>query len=134
MQQVQNEFLGWYEVALKYLTSRFDFSDKNILFKISVMSLRKEIDFNIILKVVHDLKLEMKLDVDELYSEFSMLKESINIAATNKCVENSCLKRWMVILNLLPEEKQINGNFSKLVQFLCSIPPSNDFAERTFSH
>lgn len=133
MQRTQKEFIKWYETALNYLTSRFDFSKNNILSKISVMSLKKDIDFKVVLELVHDLKLETVIDVDELYEEFVLLKEPINIAARNN--SNSCLGKWMVIMNSLPMEKKTDGtgSFGKLMNFLFSISPSNAFAERTFS-
>lgn len=126
--------LTWYKNALIYLEEHFDFSENNHLALTRIFSLQKSFTYHEISTCCEKLALTSRLDMDELYNEFCVVKNAINKMIEERAKLNSDKKTS--VYEMWHKLFLANGdlhNLLKIYQFVASIPSSNSAAERVFS-
>jgi len=68
----------WYENVSKYIKEHFDFSENKHLSIASIFSLEKSFSFGEVTDFCRKMKLTDRLDMDKLYDDYYILKDSIN--------------------------------------------------------
>lgn len=128
------DFKASYDTALKCLESHFDFSQTNPFRKLSKLCLKVSCpDFNSFVEVVEHFKLvgKLKLNMNDLFDEVSMLKENYALLSTSDKFQNcSCTsEKWYLLLKSV-DFKFVNS--FKVISYVLSMPGSSAFSEKVF--
>lgn len=125
---IKNQLNLFLQTAANYCRKWFDFSDKNPLYIIKPINLDKELCFQDLTTIVEELNID-GVNEDNLYEEFSIVKDIIKPLSEDK--EMDVGSKWQMIFRM---SKVDLDNLFKIAAFCLSIPPSNAFVERVFSH
>lgn len=124
-----NDLNAFLETAINYCKKWFDFSEENPFYYLRAISLNQEVSFESLTRLVDLLHLEEYIDVDNMYEEFTIVRNSLKVLTENK--EMDVGSKWHM---LFTKNMTDLPNIFKLVSFCLCIPPSNAFVERVFSH
>jgi hypothetical protein len=132
--ELEADFCGFYEYAIKYLNKWFDFGQNSKLAKLSKLCLNETFpDFNDFVEVLNALNLQAKLEInmDKLFEEHCSFEEIFNkIAESKKYKEcKSAAAKWYQIFN----SNQGMENIYKIISFVLSLPATSCYTERVFS-
>ena len=113
------------EKAVQYLEDKFDFNDQ-ILAHIACLSLNEgqSLQWSELDVLVE--KLALDVDEDKLYSDVVILNEVLDTIPKDLTPD----RKWAYFFSKATESTEL----LKVVAFVFSIPVSNAYAERVFSH
>ncbi|KAK6195887.1 hypothetical protein SNE40_001222 [Patella caerulea] len=128
---VITDFLLFYSNAIKYLEKWFQFSDKNLFKKIECLSLTDpNLSYSNLKGIVTSLSLKTDINLDDLYEEFSSIKQVLSVIASDP---SNVGEKWMKVINSSNVSSNTPANLIKLVSFVLSMPVCNAYVERIFS-
>lgn len=114
---------SFFEKAVLYLEANFDFDDP-VLSQTSCLGLSGPIKWDAIEGLVN--KLALDIDEDKLYQDYTILNSVFEFIREDLAPD----KKWAFFF----KKENTATELLKVVSFIFSVPVSNVYAERVFSH
>ena len=128
--KVKVDFTQFYTTVISYIGKWFDLSTNNVMMKLRPIGLFEKLKFSDLEEVAAALKLTDTLDMDSLYEEFCASQEAIETARQDQ--QKSTSEKWVSVFHKVGKDNLTN--LFQIVSFVLSVPGSNAFVERIFSH
>ncbi|KAL7839516.1 hypothetical protein SRHO_G00261740 [Serrasalmus rhombeus] len=90
---IKQDFSNFYRTSLSYLEKWYDFSDSNFHKHVAVLGLKSEFTFSHLCDVVEILQMRDKLNMDELYEEYSVTLQCQQESKERRGVSLTALKK-----------------------------------------
>jgi hypothetical protein len=124
--------LSFYTNAIAYLIKWFKFNDENYLKHIECLSFSAEIEYEELQKTVALLRFQPMVIMDDLCEESTTVQPCIaNLMQMTGFKDMNVGEKWVKVCS---HQEVPLPNLIKIVSFVMSIPVSNAYVERLFSH
>lgn len=128
--KVKVDFTKFYTTVISYIGKWFDLSTNNVMMTLRPIGLFEKLKFSDLEEVAAVIKLTDTLNMEKLYEEFCASQEAIERARQDP--QKSTSEKWVSVFH---EVGKVNlTNLFQIVSFVLSVPGSNAFVERIFSH
>lgn len=133
---IEKDFIEFFNLSLKYLSDRFDFTENNWLFAVSKVSLingQQLFQLDDLVAICDKLNLKEKLqnlDLEMVFDEYTLLQRTVEISQEHLDEVGSSAEKYKIIFGAIGKKIP---NIFKIISFVLSIPATSAFTERVFS-